>query len=277
MKKYINMIIVAVVILVIMLGIFILLKNKPQKAGLPLSNSQRAFSPDAKELLDKAEALEAGSNYTAAKQIYQSVLYDYPDIEISSDIQQRISSLNTKVLFSTIPTEKSALYEVVPGDSLAKIAKKFNTTVELIKKSNGLTSDLIRPLMRLKIQKNKFSIVVDKSQNTLTLLADGEVFKMYRVSTGTDNSTPVGEFRVVNKLIDPPWYSAKGVIPPESPENVLGTRWLGIDNPGYGIHGTTSPQTIGSQNTEGCVRMYNSDVEELYAIVPRGTEVTIID
>jgi lipoprotein-anchoring transpeptidase ErfK/SrfK len=66
-------------------------------------------------------------------------------------------------------------------------------------------------------------------------------------------------------------------VPADSPKNILGSRWLGLSEKSYGIHGTTEPQSIGRQVTSGCVRMRNSDVEELYQIVPEGTEVVIID
>ena len=52
---------------------------------------------------------------------------------------------------------------------------------------------------------------------------------------------------------------------------------MGISQQGYGIHGTTDPASIGAQVTAGCVRMSNPEVEELYAIVPEGTEVVIVD
>ena len=61
------------------------------------------------------------------------------------------------------------------------------------------------------------------------------------------------------------------------PENVLGTRWMGFDKEGYGIHGTVAPDKIGQQVTAGCIRMRNEEVEELYKILPRGAEVTIVD
>jgi len=67
------------------------------------------------------------------------------------------------------------------------------------------------------------------------------------------------------------------MIPPGDPENILGTRWMGLDKESYGIHGTTDPKSLGLQATAGCVRMRNSEVEQLYSIVPVGTEVTIID
>jgi lipoprotein-anchoring transpeptidase ErfK/SrfK len=52
---------------------------------------------------------------------------------------------------------------------------------------------------------------------------------------------------------------------------------MGIDKPSYGLHGTTEPQNLGQQVTQGCVRLSNPDVEELYSIVPLGTEVIITD
>ena len=93
----------------------------------------------------------------------------------------------------------------------------------------------------------------------------------------TKSPSPVGTFKVVNRIPNPVWYTQGAVVPPESPENVLGTRWLGIDKQGYGIHGTTEPEAVGKQVTAGCVRMRNPDVEELFDIIPVGTEVTIVD
>ncbi len=274
MNKYIKVISFIIVIVLITGAItFSIIRYR----GIKISASKKAISPQVAAVLKTADSLEKQGDFAQAKQICQKFLYEHPDAGNTQELQGKIAGLNIRILFSPIITEDSLVYEVIQGDSLEKIAKKFNTTVELIKKANNLSENLIRPGMKLKIQNKSFSIAVDKSQNILTLVSEGEVIKVYTVSTGKNNSTPVGTFKIVNKLIDPPWYSAKGVIPPESPENVLGTRWMGIDKPGYGIHGTSDPTTIGFQCTEGCVRMYNLDVEELYAIVPQGTEVTIID
>jgi lipoprotein-anchoring transpeptidase ErfK/SrfK len=114
------------------------------------------------------------------------------------------------------------------------------------------------------------------------LKAQEEVIKTYTVSTGKNNCTPTGTFKIVSKQIDPVWFKTeadgtKKVIPAGSPDNALGSRWLGFDLAGYGIHGTTDPQSLGKQVTEGCVRLNNADVEELYIIVPVGTEVNIAD
>jgi L,D-transpeptidase ErfK/SrfK len=52
---------------------------------------------------------------------------------------------------------------------------------------------------------------------------------------------------------------------------------MGISRPSYGIHGTTDARSIGKSVSSGCVRMTNREVEELYTIVPEGTEVVILD
>lgn len=178
---------------------------------------------------------------------------------------------------SPVPDTHSVFYEVKPGDNLTAIAKKHGVTPEMIRKVNTLSDDRIRPKQKIKIPNYKFSAIVDKSLNTLVLKGDEVVLKTYVVSTGTDNSTPVGVFKVTDKLINPTWYKAGAIIKSGQPENELGSRWLGISVKGYGIHGTIHPETLGGQITAGCVRMKNEDVEELYSYLVRGSEVTIVD
>jgi lipoprotein-anchoring transpeptidase ErfK/SrfK len=157
---------------------------------------------------------------------------------------------------------------------LFKIAKSYGVTVELIKAANGLKGDLIRVNQMLRIPQVNFSVIVDKSQNTLTLKNGEEVVKVYRCSTGASDLTPIGRFRIVSRLKDPAW---RGVIPPGDPKNPLGSRWLGFDLPQYGIHGTNEPDTIGKPVTQGCIRMLNSDVEELFDLLPEGTPVEVVE
>jgi len=169
------------------------------------------------------------------------------------------------------------MYTIQPGDSLYKIAKKHDTTIELLQKANSISGAKIYPGDKIKIIKGTFSVFVDKSENILDLKLNETTLKTYRVATGKNNSTPVGSYVIKNKLVDPTWYSEGAVVPPDSPENILGTRWMGFDLRGYGIHGTTIPQSIGTQDTAGCVRMFNHEVEELYSLLPVGSKVTIVD
>lgn len=224
-----------------------------------------------------AEICRAQNQLLKAKQVYIDIIRHYPGSDAISQIQEKLWDLNIEILFSGIITKYSTIYVVEPGDTLSKISKKFKTTVDLIMKSNDLRNTTIRPNDRLKVVTANFSIMIDKSQNILTLKVDDEVLKIYTVSTGKDNCTPTGEFKIDSKLKDPVWYKTGAIVPAESPENILGSRWIGLSVKGYGIHGTVDESTIGKNITDGCVRMRNKEVEELFTIVPEGTEVIIVD
>lgn len=225
-------------------------------------------------LLAQADAALARGAYAEAKRLYLQVLQHYPAAPSAAQAQQRLGEANLKLLLSPAMRPEAPLYTVQPGDTLSKIARKTGVTVELLKISNGLSSDLIRAGQPLKIPRAQFSLIVDKSQNLLTLKNGEEVVKVYRCSTGAGGITPTGEFRITSRLVDPIW---KGLIPPGDPENPLGSRWLGFDMPEYGIHGTNEPETVGQPVTKGCVRLLNSDVEELYNLLPEGTLVLIVE
>lgn len=229
-------------------------------------------------LLQEVQALGQKGDLAGVKAAYQELVNNFSSHKDINVWQKSLDEASLKVILSpTIVPGMSQAYEVHALDSLTKIAKQFNTTVELIKKSNNLSSDRITPGQKLKIWTAKLSVLVDKSQNTLALKSNDEIIKTYNVATGTNNSTPVGMFKITTKLVNPTWYKAGAVVPADSPENILGTRWLGFDIASYGIHGTTDPASIGTQATAGCVRMHNAEVEELYSLLPIGTEVTIVD
>ena len=89
--------------------------------------------------------------------------------------------------------------------------------------------------------------------------------------------TPRGRFHIVVKWKNPWWYPpvqddwAKGLKPvPPGPSNPLGTRWMGLNAPGVGIHGTDEPSSIGYSASHGCIRMQVPDAEWLFDHVDVG-------
>ena len=248
------------------------------RGGRPEPTTVGPNQVSAKQLYQQGRALEDRGEFLKAKKYYQEILVNHPDTDNIAVIQEELEDLNMDIIFSRkeVPG-KTVMYEVVSGDTLGKIARKFNTTVEFIKKGNNLKSDMIRIGQKLRVWTGTFNLLIDKSQNILILKDGNEVVKVYNVSTGENNCTPVGEYTITTKLIDPVWFNRGAIVPPESPQNVLGSRWMGFDLPGYGIHGTIEPETIGQQATAGCVRMRNEEVEELYSLIPKGTKVIIVD
>ncbi len=170
------------------------------------------------------------------------------------------------------------VYQVNPGDTLDKIAKAQGTTIEFIRKINKLKDSRIKAGQKLSIWNAPFTIEISKPKNRLYLNVNNTTIKEYLISTGkADSLTPLGEFTIQSRYPNPTWFHKGEVVPGGTPENWLGTRWLGFDKPKYGIHGTIYPELIGQSVSGGCVRMKNSDIEELYQYIPIGTKVTIME
>ena len=205
-----------------------------------------AAPPVAPALLDQARALQAAGKLAAARDLL------LPQAENGvAAARELVSAINTQIIFSPAPAPEKTDYTIRAGDSLGKIARQFQTTIELIRQANGLKSDLIRIGDRLRIYQATFAVSVSKSANTLTVTDHGRFFKEYRVGTGAYSKTPVGEFRVTVRQEHPVWHRGDKIIPYGDPANILGTHWLGLDVPGYGIHGTWETNSIGQQASAG--------------------------
>jgi lipoprotein-anchoring transpeptidase ErfK/SrfK len=119
-------------------------------------------------------------------------------------------------------------------------------------------------------------IVVSLEDHKLALVEDGKVKKIYSVAVGKPSTpSPVGTFTIAHRVMNPT-YSHDGRVVPPGPNNPVGTRWMGLSIPGYGIHGTNVPSSIGKAASHGCIRMAKRDLEELYPMVEVGDTVELI-
>ena len=116
---------------------------------------------------------------------------------------------------------------------------------------------------------------VDLSDRELLALVDGEVIKRYPVAIGKDTyPTPQGSFRIRKVIFNPAWKPpdskwAKGKTakPPGHPENPMKLVKMFFKEPDYYIHGTADHESLGKDESHGCVRMGKEDVEELTRLV----------
>jgi L,D-transpeptidase ErfK/SrfK len=115
----------------------------------------------------------------------------------------------------------------------------------------------------------------------------------YPVSIGKmDWRTPLGSTTVIAKIKHPAWYPPESVrkeheqngdpipkVVPAGPDNPLGdfALRLAAGHGEYLIHGTNNPTAVGMAVTHGCIRMYPEDVAALFAIVPIGTKVRLVN
>jgi lipoprotein-anchoring transpeptidase ErfK/SrfK len=122
----------------------------------------------------------------------------------------------------------------------------------------------------------KREIVVSLQDRKLALIEDGQIKKVYTVAVGRPSTpSPVGTF-TIERHVKNPTYSHDGITIPPGPDNPVGTRWMGLSIPGYGIHGTNEPKSIGRASSHGCIRLAKADLEELYPLVAVGDTVRLV-
>lgn len=108
-------------------------------------------------------------------------------------------------------------------------------------------------------------ISINLADRRLSYYEGESLIKTYPVGVGKPSTpTPVGNYHIIEKVVNP--------------GGVLGSRWMGLSIPKgkYGIHGTNNPSSIGGYVSNGCIRMHNHDVEQLFPRVQIGTPVKII-
>ncbi|MGA2859729.1 MAG: L,D-transpeptidase [Candidatus Sulfotelmatobacter sp.] len=118
-------------------------------------------------------------------------------------------------------------------------------------------------------------VLISVPDRKLAVLEDGIVLAQFPVAVGaSDSPSPTGEFQIVNRVSNPTYYHAGSVIP-TGKDNPVGTRWLGLSQKGYGIHGTNVPRSIGHAASHGCIRLRNRDMERLFGMLRVGDVVEI--
>ena len=178
------------------------------------------------------------------------------------------------------------------------IAERAGTTIDRGKLRADITAQLHKPAAReatARIRKKRASISRSELPPAIAISRNGHRLHLYRfvhkktvlwrrfgVAVGqAAYPTPRGLFRIVTKQRNPWWYPpdspwAKGLKPiPPGPGNPLGTRWMGLNVSGVGIHGTPDAASIGYSASHGCIRMRIPDAEWVFNHVRVGSPVRI--
>jgi len=194
----------------------------------------------------------------------QAILSANPDIVPERlYIGQVICVTDEKTEEPTCPTYN--YFVIRRGDTFLTIARIFNISVQELLNANPAVNPnnlYVGQVICIPTAPSPVFISISIAAKTLSLYREGRFIKVYPVATGKPTTpTPKGNFTIINKQINP--------------GGPFGTRWMGLSKPHYGIHGTNNPASIGTAASNGCVRMYNEDVNELFNQVPVGTGVSI--
>ncbi len=130
------------------------------------------------------------------------------------------------------------------------------------------------------------TIVVKTSQRRLYyVLEDGKAIR-YPVGVGRAGMAWAGTTYIDGKYLKPGWLAPDSirkdykrlptVVPGGSPQNPMGAAAMTLAGDEYAIHGTNNPGSVGHFVSHGCIRMYNSDIMDLYRRVGFGTRVVVL-
>jgi lipoprotein-anchoring transpeptidase ErfK/SrfK len=184
--------------------------------------------------------------------------------------------------------------------ALEFIGERYRASPNLLKRLNpGVDWSAVLPGTLLKVPAVDHA-AIEKSAAVLNIRlaareleafdADGRIVAHFPVSIARNvEKRPVGELRVVvvipnpNYTFDPEVFPevpeakelGRKLILPPGPNNPVGLAWIGLDRPGYGIHGTPDPEKVGRTESHGCFRLANWDALTLLGLVSVGTPVIV--
>jgi len=186
-------------------------------------------------------------------------------------------SAETEVL--SLEAEITGQHVVRAGEYLYRIAQIYQSSVAFLEILNQTDTHLypgqVLRIGRVNAPSSPVTLSISLSECHLTVFWGGEPLRTYPVAVGRGQSTKPGAYFITRKIPNPALYWEGEYIYPLAPINGLGTWWLELSNPQYGIHGTNRPWEIGKRISHGCIRMFNEDIEQLQRLLPIGTTVII--
>jgi len=182
------------------------------------------------------------------------------------------------------------------------LAEQFHTSEAMLRQLNpGVNLKSLRAGMSLKVPNAETPIVDPATRDTTGQMArivisrkgywthavdaSGKVVAHFPSTLGAGyDPSPTGGFRITNISHDPSFHYQPALMAevpdtrptaklPPGPNSPVGVVWMALSKPHYGIHGTSSPETIGYANSHGCVRLTNWDAERLASLIRAGTPV----
>jgi len=209
-----------------------------------------------------------------------------------------ISEEDTKGLVATIPKDYSeqAKMDQLGYTSVAeKLAERFHMDIDLLKALNAASMFSVGNSVSVMVpgaprQGTVKRIEVHRrSGQVMAFAGDGTLIAAYPATIGSREApSPSGTHKVKGVARTPPYVynpkinfqqgdNRKKLTLPGGPNGPVGSVWIDLSKPTYGIHGTPEPSMIDKSGSHGCVRLTNWDAEELAGMVKPGVIVEFVD
>jgi lipoprotein-anchoring transpeptidase ErfK/SrfK len=207
-------------------------------------------------------------------------------------IKEELTKLADVWLFGTTAYADDPLcdtYLVQSGDNLERIGRNNDVPFQLLMRVNNIRkASNLQAGVRIKVINGPFNAVVDRSDYTMDVYLKTTFVKTYVVGLGRPGQeTPIGTWEVQERLVRPPYYDAdlNKTFQPDDPEYPIGPYYIKlkgltgetVGRTGFAIHGTNKPQEIGMNTSSGCIRLRNTEVEEIYGLLAENKSKVRVD
>jgi len=219
-------------------------------------------------------------------------------------VRERLAFMNENTVFSKKRNAEQIakdpivkLHKVQSGEYLSTIGNTYRIPYQLIERINNIDARRLQAGQALQVITGPVHAQIDKSDYRMDLYVEDPdglriYLKSYTVGLGEFDSTPIGKWMVKpgSKVGPanggPSWRNPRTgkVYDRNDPDIPIGEYWMaleGIDDKtrgkkGYGIHATNDPESIGRQESMGCIRMRDEDVDEVFYTLFEGSSIVEI-
>ncbi len=266
---------------------------QPDQPPAPPQQGNSGKLSDNPRINASLQRYKAGQVLAARQELNRMLIISRHPAE-QSELRRHLRKIADETVFSRQQVSDDPLFEsytIQPGEYLINIGKRFDVPHEALMLINDIKDPTrIQAGQRIKVPRGPFHVKIRRAKFRLDVYLQDLYLRSFPVGLGVGQGTPLGEWRVKERLPNPTYYPPasaenKQIIPPNDPTNPLGEHWIGLEGVagdavgrvGYGIHGTIEPETIGQAVSLGCVRMHNHDVAFLYKLMmPNASKVTTL-
>lgn len=274
--------------------------------ALQICLDRRGFSPNAMDGQVGAKTRTALAAYCAAnglpppkpgEEATAFLRYFHGETNLFTLVEVTAADVAALTKIPGAPAQKAALPHMGYESLNEMFAERGHVTQNTLRRLNphivwtnvtAGTKIKIPEVTPVAIGEKASRIKVSLSSFTVTALdSAGKPMAVFPCSIAKDKAKrpPPGEIKIITQIENPNYTYTPDTTPrgrkptrhifPPGPNNPVGTVWLGLSIPGYGIHGAPLPERIGRAESHGCFRLANWNAEKLYELVKPGTRVLI--
>jgi LysM repeat protein len=236
--------------------------------------------PSLPAFLAAMEPFEQGDLLTARDALARFIDQNPHSLKVD-EARDKLSEINTDLLFSTKPAPEKQVYVVRRGDVLTRVARSTKTSPELLMRANGLTGTMLRIDQRLFYSPTDFSVAISLKDSKVTVLNFGRFFAQYRILDRTGAGGRAGapvQNRRVGKVADRiAWAPEGGRVIFTDKEYAEADFWITLTIPGHTLYSMPEEGSEKKPNRPptGGIGVSARAASELAVMLSKGTPVTI--